>query len=249
MNQIAEKQEQELAPVQDNAGSIIHVIERAAKDPNVDVDKMERLMGMYERMQAKTAEQQYHAGLSRLQSDLPEITERGEIKHGDKVISTYARWEDINRQIKPILREHGFSLSFRVDTDDKVRIEGVLSHEAGHSERTSITLPADTSGSKNPVQAVASSVSYGKRYTAGCLLNLTSAGEDDDGQAAGAPEKITDDQAADIEALIEEVKADKTKFLAYLSRIGKVRLEKVADIPAKMHRDAVSALEAKRKRQ
>ncbi|HET9820175.1 MAG TPA: ERF family protein, partial [Rhodanobacteraceae bacterium] len=54
----------------------------------------------------------------------------------------------------------------------------------GHREETSITLPADTSGSKNAVQAVASSTSYGKRYTAGALLNLTSHGEDDDAFSA-----------------------------------------------------------------
>ena len=40
--------------------------------------------------------------------------------------------------------------------------------------------PAEASGNRNAVQAVASSVSYGKRYTASALLNLTSHGEDDD---------------------------------------------------------------------
>jgi hypothetical protein len=48
-----------------------------------------------------------------------------------------------------------------------------------------MTLPLDTSGSKNNVQAVGSSTSYGKRYTATLLLNIRTKGEDDDGHAGG----------------------------------------------------------------
>jgi hypothetical protein len=46
-------------------------------------------------------------------------------------------------------------------------------------------LPVDTSGSKNPVQAVGSSTAYGKRYVMEALLNLTSRGVDDDGKRGG----------------------------------------------------------------
>ena len=41
-------------------------------------------------------------------------------------------------------------------------------------------LPLDTSGSKNGVQAVGSTVSYGKRYAICALLNI-STGDDTDG--------------------------------------------------------------------
>src|SRR5690606_16446095 len=66
-----------------------------------------------------------------------------------------------------------------------------LTHKSGHREETTIKLPADPSGNKNAVQAVASSVSYGKRYTAGALLNLTSHAEDDDAFAAATGFDIT----------------------------------------------------------
>lgn len=167
-------------PAANEAASMMAVIARAASDPSCDLDKMERLMAMHERMQAKQAQAEFADALASLQADLPSIGERGDAAGRYK----FALWEDINQAIKPILHRHGFALAFRTDTATNVTVTGVLSHRNGHREETSITLPADPSGNKNAVQAVASSVSYGKRYTAGALLNLTSHGEDDDAFAA-----------------------------------------------------------------
>ena len=225
------------------AGSnTVTMFERLAKDPNVPVDKLERLVALQERVMAKNAEAEFNAALAQMQADLPTIGERGGIKdRAGNVQSTYALWEDVNRAILPVLKAHGFSLTFRQDSSEKgICVTGVLAHRGGHSERTSITLPADTSGSKNAVQSVGSSVSYGKRYTAGMLLNLTSCGEDDDGKGAGLP-RVSTEQACLIEDLIKEVGADKTKFLRYL------KVQSVDDIPAQAFKDAVTALEAKRK--
>lgn len=169
--------------------TILAVIGRAAADPNCDIDKMERLMQMHERMQAKQAEVAFSADLSAMQTELPSIGERGQAKVNGAVRYTFALWEDMNAAIKPVLSRFGFALSFRTDFSAGIEVTAVLSHKSGHSERTTIKLPADHSGSKNDVQAVASSVSYGKRYTAGALLNLTSHGEDDDAFRAGGGEQ------------------------------------------------------------
>lgn len=183
---VAEKQSHS-PQIAGESGALINMIERAATNPDVDIDKLERMFQLYKEQQSRQAEMAYNAALARLQSKLPEIKENGEIKHNGKLISRYKKWEDISRAIKPCLSEEGFALSFRVNTGDQVHVRAVLAHESGHSEDTTIALPADTSGSKNPVQAVASSVSYGKRYTAESLLNITSPGQDDDAQSAYAP--------------------------------------------------------------
>jgi hypothetical protein len=199
------------APV--GAETILSVIQRAAADQNCDIDKMERLLDMHERMLAKQAEQAFADALAIMQSELPVIRERGEILDKNKnVQSTYALWEDVNEQIKPLLTKYGFSLSFRVLPSERgIHVEGVLLHRFGHRETTSILLPADVSGNKNAVQAVASSVSYGKRYTAGALLNFTSTGEDDDGSTAGAPpvKTITPAQRQALEKVIAQCHADR----------------------------------------
>lgn len=173
---------EQLAPM----ATMLEMISRAAADPNTDVTKLERLLQMAREVRADDAKTAYFTDLAEMQDELPSVEERGEIKIGNGPGQKYALWEDINKAIKPIMKKHGFAISFRTGfVDGKITVTGVLSHRAGHSEETTIHLPSDNSGSKNAVQAVGSSTSYGKRYTACALLNLTSGGEDDDGEGEG----------------------------------------------------------------
>ena len=59
--------------------SLMEVIARASRDPSVDVDKLERLLGMAERLEARQAKQAYSTALAEMQPKLPVIEERGEI--------------------------------------------------------------------------------------------------------------------------------------------------------------------------
>lgn len=232
MNMAVQKEQPVMPAPVNESSAVLSMIARAASDPNTDMDKMERLMAMHERMCAQQAKTAYSEALSQMQAELPSIGERGK---ADRYM--FALWEDINTAIKPFLQKHGFALSFRTDTADKVTVTGVLSHRAGHSEETTITLPADPSGNKNAVQAVASSVSYGKRYTAGALLNLTSHGEDDD--AFGTSAKLSEVQEIELRELAESVGADLPKFLAYM-KVGSL-----SAISAKDFNKAKAALKAK----
>lgn len=190
---------------QSESVTILQIIQQVAMSPDADIDKMERLMVMHQNMQALQAKQKYDEALAEMQEELPVIGERGGIKdRNGRVQSTYALWEDINEMIRPVLARHGFAISFRTPRNERgIEVEGVLSHRAGHREMTSLVLPADTSGSKNGVQAVASSVSYGKRYTAGALLNFTTTGEDDDGNSAVLTPRVTSVQAAQLASLLD----------------------------------------------
>lgn len=240
MNAIAKVQEQSTGQViATDAGSLMAVISRAAADPNTDVDKLERLLGMYERITAQQAKAAFTAALAQMQPELPIIEERGEA--ANKI--TYARWEDINEAIRPVLHAHGFALNFRVARlDGTVAVTGILSHEHGHSEETTLDLPVDTGPGRNAVQSVGSSVSYGKRYTAIALLNITSRARqdrDDDGKAAGGV--ITEVDVRSLEALIKSAGADRAAFLKYL------RIERLEDLPAKRLKEALAGLQAKKR--
>ena len=239
------------APVSETA-AIIQMIERAARDPNVDIDKMERLFRMKLDMEARASKAAYLAALAALQPQLPVITKHGVINKNEKdesgkktgrqeAMTKYAKWEDVVEGITPKLAEHGFSLSFRVaqPTPDRIVVSAVLGHREGHTEETAISLPIDSTGAKNNVQGWGSSVSYGKRYTAFALLNISARGEDDDGKAAGEPEYITDEQAMALREMIEAANADTEKFCDYLG------VESVAKMPATMLEQAKAALNAK----
>lgn len=251
---VAERKNQEPANVEPHpatdSAALIAVISRAASDPNVDIDKMERLMAMHERMTERNARAAFAAALAEMQPELPVVDRKGNItihqkdkpKTPENVIQStpYALWEDINEAIRPVLSAHGFALSFRVKKEaDRVEVTGVLSHREGHSEETMLSLPMDTTGSKNNVQAIGSSVSYGKRYTATALLNITTRGEDDDGKAAGIGDLISDEQFAEISDLMDKARADLARFCTHF------KIDKVPDLPASKFDEAVTMLKDK----
>lgn len=179
------------AAIADYSGGLLEVIARAARDPSVDIDKMERLIAMQERVQARDAELAFNMSFAEMQPELPSITKGNQIVHKGQVISEYAEWADISKIVTPILSAHGFSLSFKSDNDGKmVTVTAVLRHKLGHQDTSSLPLPLDTSGAKNAVQSVGSTISYGKRYTGCPLLNIVTEGEDDDGATSGPKTQV-----------------------------------------------------------
>lgn len=187
--------------------SILAVISRAAADPTCDIEKMERLLAMHERMQAKTAEAAFNAAMADMQCEIPTVGQGALNTHTDK---TYATLDDINVTLKPIMQAHGFAISFKVEhTGAGVSVTGILMHRDGHREQTTMLLPVDIGKGRNAVQAVGSSTTYGKRYVMCALLNITTGEmQDDDGRAAGDP--VGDDLREQVVADILERVAETT---------------------------------------
>jgi hypothetical protein len=215
------------------------MLERIVTNPQADTDKMAQVVALQERIFDRQAEVAYSEALAAMQGEMPAIKERGKAMVKGQVRFKYALWEDINEQIKPILHRHGFSIAFKTEVQgDKMAVTGVLRHRGGHHEETSILVPADVSGSKNAVQAIGSGVSYGKRYCAGALLNLTSYGEDDDGFAAGG-EPLTAGQVEVLEKLIEMSGANEGDYLTWIGA------ESLDEIPQSKYVQAEAALRRK----
>lgn len=173
------------------ADPMVSMIERVAMDPNADLAKLERMLEMRDRHEAREAEKAFAAAFAAASAEFPTIPLNG-VGHNKM---KYATLKDITSLTRPVLSKHGLALTFQIETRDKVVVTAQLMHRQGHSTKTSITLPADTSGSKNAVQAIGSTQTYGQRYTAQAILGL-SLGEDteDDGRGAAASHTITADQ-------------------------------------------------------
>jgi len=169
------------------ADPMISMIERVAMDPNSDLTKLERMIELKERHDASSARAAFASAFAQASASFPDIPKNGK-GHNNM---PYATLKDIISYTRPVLSESGLALTFGVDTSGaNVIVTAKLMHKAGHTETTSIDLPKDGSGSKNAVQAVGSSQTYGQRYTAQAILGL-SLGEDteDDGRGAGNPAK------------------------------------------------------------
>jgi hypothetical protein len=226
--------------IKDEAAGMLAVIERAAINPQVDVTKLEKLLEIQEKVMAKNAEMAFNQAMTRLQPVLPTIKHTAQIKHGDKIISTYSRYEDIDRIIKPLYSAEGFSITFNSKEGENGTITyyGILAHRDGHSRTAELRLPADSSGAKNAIQALGSTISYAKRYLVGMLLNLTTTGEDDDAQSV---DTVTVEQAAEIDIKLRETGSDKAAFLKYIGAPD------VLHIRAKDYKKALTALQKKAK--
>ena len=133
---------------------------------------------------------------------------------------------------------------------DGVTVETVFIHESGEQiSAGKLHVPAV----KQDPQGYGSALTYARRYSLMAACGI--APEDDDGNAASKPRQqarqpdpahITPKQAADVQALIDEVGADKVAFLAWVAQMSGAHIEKLADIPAAALPRVTKALEAKR---
>lgn len=225
--------------------ALISSINDIVRDPNMDLHKMElmeRLLAMQERVMAQQAMIEFNEALAQLQAELPQIDKHGRIVDNKGAVrSKYAKIEDIDKAIKPYLDKFGFSLSYDCKSEDGKLffVAGKLAHKAGHSDTKYVPMPLDNSQYRSGAQNVGSTISYAKRQLIKNHFNIVEHGEDDDG--AGGSAKITQNQADDLRALLDEAKGDAPRFLAW---IGAAKFE---DILVRDHSKAVQFIEAKRR--
>lgn len=241
-NEVAVRPDTSPVVIQDSA-TVMDVISRAASDPNTNIEKLERLMGMYERIESKKAEAAYNDAMSSAQSEMVRVSADAT---NPQTRSEYASYAALDRALRPIYTKHGFALSFDEGTTEKpeyVRVLCHVSHRGGFTRTYHRDMPADGKGAKGgdvmtKTHAAGAAQSYGMRYLLKGIFNVAIGEDDTDGNTV--TERISEDQLANIEALMDEVKADREKFLKW------ARVENLADIPAKSYTNCVRMLEKKR---
>lgn len=206
-----------------------------AVESGAGLDMVEKLMSLQERWETGQARKAFDKAIASAKAKITPI-QRNATGHNSK---RYADFAAIAKVVDPILSEHGLSYRFRTAQGERISVTCILSHEDGHSEETTLSGPPDASGSKNAIQAIGSTLTYLQRYSLVQMLGLA-ASNDDDGKAAADGETISEDQAAELIALADEVGADKRAFCNYF------KVEGIAMLAAKDFERAKSALNKKR---
>jgi hypothetical protein len=172
------------------------LLQIAISNPAVGIDGLQKLMELEERYQARQARAAFYEAMSSFQADAPRIDKSSMVDYTSKNGRTqysFAGLGTIANAIRPAMRENGLSYRHEIKTTPQsIEVTCVITHSMGHSERTSMSGPMDTSGSKNQIQAAGSTVTYLQRYTLTAALGLT-ADADDDAQSIGR--KITQTEA------------------------------------------------------
>lgn len=253
MSALAKHEDQQhLIPAND--APMVAMIERIAMDPNVPIERLEKMLAMKERMEdrnremaredreyaAKTA---YFSAMSACQNELPVVVKN---KRNDHTKSNYADLAAIEDQAMPVIYKHGFGVSFQPDGYNELGellIKWEISHAGGFVRNGVGAIPVDGAGSQGKVnktgtQAFGSTATYGRRYLL-CMLFNISTGDDRDGNAvptndASAP--ITEAQASVIRDLIEKAELETDQFC------GHWKVEAVSEIPSAKFADVVGSL-------
>lgn len=198
-------------------GSLAAALARAAADPTIDPQRMRELHAIHREIVADEARVQFNESLHALQSAMPRVKKNGTVTLGEKGSYRFATWEDIDTIVRPILREHGFSVTFSEASKDEKgnRWSATWRHISGHSEQNFITLPPDSGAGRNPLQAAGSTNAYAKRYLTEDFCNIVREAADDDG-VAGGKRYIDAKKADELRALLKEVGRQESTFLERL---------------------------------
>jgi hypothetical protein len=170
----------------------------------ITADQMEKMLDVQMKWEKHEAMKAYHVAMAKFQENAPSIIKSKQghnCMHADLAI-------DIVAVVAPKLSEQGLSHKWITESVDKgVKVTCQITHVQGYSESTSMVAGPDTSGSKNAIQAIGSTVTYLQRYTLKAALGLAEGGQGDDGNGGpDIPQEIeppTEAQLKVVDAIIE----------------------------------------------
>jgi len=171
-----------------------------AVQQKANVDQLTKLLELHERWQAGQACQAFHAAMAKLKQRPPKILKN---KHSilDGMEYDHATLDHVTEAITESLSAVGITHRWIVSQFNEIAVTCVLTHEMGHREETTLSALPDTSGSKNSIQAIGSTVTYLERYTLLAATGMAPAGTDNDGRSADEEQKPKISEARLLEGL------------------------------------------------
>lgn len=230
----------------DPASMILAMIDKASEH-GLTAETMGKFMDLYDRAKRDAAKEQYNTAYSAFKAECPPVQRRTEnpqfkvTRDGRTENRRFASLEDIEATVREPLGRHGLSFQWsdaKVDSG-MLTLHCVVRHVGGHSESSAVSLPIDSKAGCSEQQKYGIVMTYAQRYSLIQALGLTSCDEDEDGNEPTG-ETITEDQAANLIALMDEVGVPRDTFLKW-AKVGSV-----SDLPKSRHKEAVTRLEAKR---
>lgn len=176
-----------------------------AIEKGADIVQLEKLMDLQERVESRQAIKEFNAAMSNFQSLLPTIEKTGVVDYTSskgRTFYQYAKLEDIAAAVRPALKESGLSYRHtQTQNNGAITVVCIVTHASGHSEISELTSLPDVSGGKDPLKAMASAISYLRRYTLTGSLGIVVGGEDDDAQSA---QEVSADKIAEDGSISDE---------------------------------------------
>jgi hypothetical protein len=192
----------------------------AAINANVDLSKIEKMIELQQKWDAIEAKKAYTRAMAEFKKTPLDITKDGNVKFknskGETVDYNHATLGNVTGKINASLSNYGLSASWTTEQKDgTIIVTCNITHEKGHRESTSLFAAPDTSGSKNSIQAICSTITYLERYTILALTGLATHDQDDDAERAEV-KYLTEEHRSKLVDAIADVGVDSVKFLKWL---------------------------------
>ena len=204
------------------------------------LEQLEKYMALKEKWDVVQAKKAFSLAMSKFKADPPEIEKDKKVSFKTSAGVTaynHASLGNVTDKINSALSKYELSAGWTTKQDgSSVTVTCRISHSLGHSEETSLTAALDTSGGKNTIQALGSTISYLERYTILALTGLATHEMDDDGKGTAEEAKISDKEKSTILDMINSKEVDQAKFLKYMN------CESIESIPAIGFKKAMEAL-------
>lgn len=204
-----------VAPVvQQQAVTPMTMLQMAVQQ-GADLDKLQKLMDLQERWEKNEARKAFTEALGAFKANPPELTKNKQVGFDTSKGRTeyrHATLDEVSLKIGQALSTHGLSHRWDVkQTDGRVVVTCFITHRMGHSESVTMEGSPDTSGTKNSIQAIASTVTYLQRYTLLSATGMAVKDQDDDGRggARGMPDQMYTDFVSAIDALADKAGGEK----------------------------------------
>lgn len=211
-----------------------------AIDKGADLDKLEKLLNIQREYNKDLARQAYHESMASFKANAPQILKDKSVSFGNTKYK-HATLFNVTQSISTELSKWGLSASWRTQQNGHIAITCRITHKLGHFEETTLSAPADKSGSKNDIQSIGSTVTYLERYTMLAITGLATQDQDDDGTTA-VTVFIDEKQLGQLRDLINDKEADERKFCDFLG------VESLEKLPASQYQKALAAINAKKKK-
>jgi len=210
-----------------------------AKQAGFDMSEIKEMMDLQDRNDQRLAKQSFNKAVAAFKAE--DITIKKDktviFEHKDgrgQTVYDHATLGNIVAIAVPLMASHGLSHKWEAKREaDRIEVRCILAHREGHSEATEWWPgPLDSSGSKNSIQQAASTVTYLERYTFLMITGLAVENQDDDGNSV--IEYVSQEDAINLQAALEDVGGNKEKFLKLFNagsfeEIRLHRLEKAWD--------------------
>lgn len=221
--------------------SIVQLVQ-LAQSGSLDVDKLERIIALKERVDAQSRKEAFDRALIKCQAEIPRVKKNGLVETRDgKPIYSYARLEDIDASIRPIYQRHGFTVTFDAPMaeDGKIRVVGRFCC-AGHTQALEFTASASNRGAGGvtltDAQKAKQTITECRRHLLEMFFNIITEGADN----PPASKVISEEQARTLQCKIDEVGADSGKLLKYFDA------KTLSDLNEDQHDAAMRMLEQRR---